>query len=177
MLMISSRGIAGLGAASPAITALQNALVALAQASGRPAINPGQVDGVLGPNTMNALAAGLQVAADKIPKDSVVTAVTFALALGSTSSQAIATVNTYAPQLTILIKTATAAYATGVLKPALAPVTDLLMMLPGTSAGAALPVLTPTPWYKTWWGIGAIAVGAIVAYKVFLSPKTTAQES
>jgi len=188
MLMFASRGVAGLGAASPAITNLQNALVALAQASGRPAINPGQVDGLLGPKTMMALAAGLQAAAEKIPKDTAATVASAALALGATTTQAINAVNTYAPQLTLIIKAATVAYTTGLVKPNTpAPVDDRftkfatmnIQRLPAGSynantdagAGPGAGISLATPWYKTWWGIGSLAVGAVALFILLTPPK------
>lgn len=185
MLMLTSRA-AGLGAAPPAITGLQNALIGLAQASGRPAIHPGTADGILGPKTMMAVTAGLQTAAEKIPKDSVVTAVSLALALGSTSSQAIAAVNNYASQLTTLIRAATAAYVSGLIKPptgSVPPGIDPQMAAliaagsgaqfyqQGAGANAGAGILVATPWYKTWWGMGGIAAFGALALYILLAPK------
>jgi hypothetical protein len=172
MLMLAPTpfGISGLGAASAAITQLQQALVGLAQASGRPAVNPGAVDGVLGTATMNAVAAGLQIASERVPQDKVVLALNAALTLGSGTTMAKNAVTSYAPQLTLVIKGVTAGMAAGVIPKGTAPTQytreDISIMT--TPGGGALA--TATPWYKTWWGIGAIAVGAFGAYKFLTTP-------
>jgi len=185
MLMFSS-GVAGLGAASAQITALQQALLALSQASGKPAINPGPIDGILSNQTMMAVAAGLQTAAAKIPQDTVMKIVSAALALGATTTQAKTTVTNYAVSITTVIKAATVAYATGLVKgstgTAVLPppvVIDPANIDWGTAkpASAITSFLTPTastPWYKQWWGIALIAVGALGAYKLLTAPKPTA---
>lgn len=179
MLMLSPLAGSDLGAASAAITQLQQALVGLAQTSGRPAINPGTIDGILGNNTMMAVAAAHQILAEKAPKDYLVLALNTALIFGSTTSQAKAVVTSYAPQLTIAIKAATAGYATGIIpKPSTTPPTQFLMydaqlLTPGGGGGGAAAAAA-TPWYKTWWGIGAIAVGAFGAYKFLTAPAKAA---
>ena len=48
-----------LGAPSPQVQSMQQALKALAQASGTPLIDPGPVDGVVGNKTVTAVLAGL----------------------------------------------------------------------------------------------------------------------
>jgi len=164
-----------LGAASAAIQSLQTALVGLAQASGRPAINPGPVDGILGDKTMLAVAAGLQAASERIPKDTAATVVSAALVFGATTSQAKTAVTTYASQLTVIIKAATAAYATGLIKnPSQFPIQTFAAQpsaLPGAGAGS---ILGTGPWYKTWWGMGAIVVGAFFVYRFLAEPSKAA---
>jgi len=176
MLMFNS-GVAGLGAASAAITSLQQSLLALAQVSGRPAVNPGPVDGVLGDQTMSAVAAGLQVAAEKIPQSETVRVISVALAFGATSSQAKTAVNNYASQLTILFKSAAAAFASGLVKPpTVTPATGTAakwFSLPSSSKTTAATTSTATakPWYTTWWGLAGITIGAFGLVYLLTAPK------
>lgn len=183
MLMYS----AGLGASAASITELQTALVGLAQASGRPAINPGPANGQLTDATMMALAAGLSAAAMKIPKSDVASAISIALTLGATTSYAKDAVDAAADQLVLVVRAATIAYATGLISAGLSP-QEQAAAAAAAQAKAQEDAITAAaqakaqadadaaaadaarPWYKTWWGVGGIAVAAVL----YLTWKPTA---
>lgn len=182
--LASPYGLTGLGATAAEITDLQKSLIDLAKASGRPNIHPGTVNGILTDSTMLAVAAGLQAAAQKIPKNTVASTISIALALGATSAQAKTAVSASAAQLTLIIRGATAAYATGLIKPGMsqAEIEAAAAAAAATAAAEAErakavaqaqaeAAYAARPWYTKWWGVGALVVGAYAAYLMRSTPK------
>jgi hypothetical protein len=134
---------------------LQVALVGLSNATKNPAINPGAQDGVLAnglppDRTMAAVAAAMGIINQHLPTWAGVT-LSIAMGVGATTATAKQAVLQYSSELrdAVLAATATAPYYTG------------SSAAPGSTAPSAAPVAPPAAWYTTWWGIGAIAIGAL----------------
>lgn len=146
-------GRAGLAGGNPAVSGLQTSLTALAQVTGRPAINPGAVDGLVGNKTMMAVIAGFNLIAEKLPSD-VRTALQIALLAGGMSDKAKELVTRFASQLDLATKAATLKYAGGAAAPA-APASSS----PSAPAASSAAV----SWAKSPFGMLAIGLGVIGA--------------
>src|SRR3990172_7957403 len=147
--------LAGFGAVattSDPIKRLQIALVNLSTATRNPGINPGSTSGTLvnglpDDRTMGAVAASMALINRKLPTWAAA-ALSIGLGLGALSDKAKQAVLAYASELqkATIAATITAPYYT----PAEAA--------PDTPTVPDVYAITG-PWYKTWWGIGAIAIG------------------
>ena len=150
--------LSGFGAApltSEALKKLQLALVALSDATRNPVIKPTNVTGTLtnglpDDRTMGAIAASMGLITPHIPKWVAVPLV-IAMGVGASTTTAKQAVLTYATELRAAVIAATAA----------AP----YYVKPEQPASTEIPQIFQTsgPWYKSWWGIAAIAVGVIGA--------------
>jgi hypothetical protein len=127
--------------------ALQQALTALAAATGNAGFDPGATDGMLvdGLPSTRVMSAVIQAMPYLKPKlGTALTAIlTIALAVGSTTTTAKQAVKDYMGPIAVAVATI-AALKGG-----------------GGSSGSALVAAETTPWYKTWWGAGGLAIGAI----------------
>ncbi len=154
--------ISGLGAvasASEPLKKLQLALVALSDATHNTAIKPTNVTGTLtnglpDDRTMVAVTASLGLISPHLPTWAAV-GLSIAFGVGGATATAKKAVLDYADPLrvAVLAATATAPYYT---------------KTPDTTSSdtkSDIPTIFQTtgPWYKTFWGIGAIAIGAIGA--------------
>lgn len=166
--MLGLRG-SGLGAASATVKTMQQALAAYATATGYPLANPGSADGIIGPQTRNAVLAVLP----RLPKlPSEVRSLLQYGAFASVVPEVAATIDRlivqYASEITVAIK--------------LLQVTQT----PSTPTGAGTTATTTTPmttspaassgspaWYKTGTGMAAIGVGAtaVLASALLLASK------
>jgi lysozyme family protein len=147
----------GLSGGSPAVSGLQQSLKALAQVTGRVAIDPGAVDGIVGPRTMTAVVAGFSFIAEKLPNEAKY-AIQAALVVGSTTAQAKELVTRYASQLDMATKAAILKYSGGGSQPT----------LPTTPTPASPPVPPPSPmpsaavsFLKTPFGMAAAGVSVL----------------
>lgn len=166
-----SYGMGGHLGGDPSVQQLQQALVNLAIASGRPAINPGPVDGVMNDATVGAVAASLSIITEELPSW-LYLALQAAFIAGSMTSKAKQIVTQYASQLTIAANTAAVKLRSSGGKGS--------MQTGWSSTGYETPaaqnfvtnILSPD-WYKTPIGIGVIALGLFAIYKFFIAaPKT-----
>ena len=144
-----------------AVEGLQKALVNLAQATQRPAINPGPVDGIVGSQTMAAVSAALGLLSEELP-NWLYLALQTAMIAGANTSQAKQFVTSYAPQLTIAANTAAVKFKTAapVVQPAATPANT-----------GFLSTIFPPGWYKRpslGWVI--VGIGAFAGYKLILAP-------
>lgn len=137
------------------VSGLQTALTNLAIATGRPAINPGKVDGVVGAPTVMAVIAASDLLSQQLGTTTFL-ALKAAIAAATLSSQAdaaaITGITALAGPLTVACNTLAIKYKQN---PAL--------------------VASLTPWYQTPIGIGVLILGAIVGYKVLFGDKTPAK--
>jgi hypothetical protein len=151
-LGVTAEEAAKIGVNATNIIALQKALKALSVAANNPMIDPGDATGLIGgyppDRTMAAVAASVNLIGPKLGTFTRA-ALAIALGVGASTTQAKQYVMTYAVELTRAVQAATIA-APYYVKPPAAP-------------AAETPTIFATsgPWYKTWWGIGAIAVGVI----------------
>lgn len=149
----------GLGVvqSTPAVAKLQVALAALAQVSGKPIINPGAPTGYVGPMTVNAVVASMGLLTKHL--GGIGGALSAGLAIYSIAdqAQAAALITQYASQLEQAARAATLAIAQG-------------QQSPTPEAGPLVPVTLAVPWYKTWWGISALAVGGVGLLALLLAP-------
>lgn len=151
---------------------LQRALANLAQATQRPAINPGQISGVVDDGTMMAIQASLGLLTEELPSWMYL-GLQAALMAGATTSTAKGYVGQYATQLTVAINTAA-------VKLKVNPPQGTVM----TWAGSPQPGVTTNPgflatlfapgWYKTPQGMLMIAIGLFIGYKFFVAPSNKA---
>jgi len=149
--------LAGFGAvatASDPIKRLQIALTNLSTATRNPGINPGSTSGMLvnglpDDRTMAAVAASLALVNRKLPTWAAV-ALSIGFGLGATSDKAKQAVLANASELQKAAILATIA----------APYYMPTEAAPETPTKPDVYAITG-PWYKTWWGIGAMAIGAI----------------
>ncbi len=148
------------------LKALQTALVNLSNATHNPAINPGTPSGALynglpDDKTMSAVAAALGLIGPKLPTWANVS-LSVAFGIGSMTDQAKQYVIDYSDYLTkaAIAATIAAPYYT---------------KTPETPQ-AQIPSIFATmgPWYQTWWGIGAIAVGALGVLSLLAARRRTA---
>lgn len=153
--------LSGFGATpttSEPLKKLQLALVALSDATHNPAIKPTNVTGTLtnglpDDRTMAAIAASLGLITPHIPKWAAVPLV-IAFGVGAATDTAKHAVLDYADDLrtAVIAATVSAPFYTK-------PPTQST----SSSSSADIPQIFQTsgPWYKTWWGAGAIAVGVL----------------
>lgn len=167
MLLASQNGvsvISGLGLSkyhrlglmgSGDIQALQQALVNLAIATGRPQINPGKVDGVVSAATVTAVVAAIDVLQPEMSETNfLILKASLAGAGAAAPTQAITVVTTLAVPLTVAANTAAVKYkTTGIMLP-----WDAGFFGPG--------------WYTTPAGIGLILIGAFIGWKL-LGPSSS----
>lgn len=154
------RLLAGLGATptnDAGLQKLQAALIGLANATANAAINPGVQDGALvnglpPDRTMAAIAAAMALITPHLPTWAGV-ALSVGFGVGATTTTAKQAVLDYSGPLrdAVIAATATAPYYNSTTAP---------------GATAPIPAIVPVPWYTTWWGIGAIAVGVIGAFSL-----------
>lgn len=136
------------------IQALQTALTNLATATGRPQINPGKVDGVVGTGTVMAVIAATDLLSEQLPTWAFLTlkAATAGAAVSKTvTAEAKKGIETLAVPLTIAANTAAVKFKQ---TPVVVPVASSGFFGPG--------------WYKTVPGMLLIAGVAFVGYKLLL---------
>lgn len=158
-----SRGMFGLSdlASSASVQQLQQALVNLAIATNRPAINPGAVTGTMNDQTVVAVSSAMSLLTEELPS-SIYLILQAGLLVGSATSQAKKLVEQYATQLTIAANAAAIKFKQQpvVVQPVIQPQTSFFgdLFAPG--------------WYKTPVGLVIIGVGAFALYKLFLAPRS-----
>jgi peptidoglycan hydrolase-like protein with peptidoglycan-binding domain len=152
-VLLGSRGL-GAAKAEPNVKTLQNALKGLSKATGNPGIDPGPVDGLVGPKLRNAVSQSMSYisgasSSSAISGIAALFGIAGLLAPAATVDQAI-----FAQSLTLAsaVNIATARYANA----------------PNTGAGAGAGTIPPpaakvTPWYATWWGAGGLILGGVGA--------------
>src|SRR5262245_21844604 len=136
------------------LKALQVALVNLSNATHNPAINPGTPSGALysglpDDKTMSAVAAAMALIGPKLPTWANVS-LSVALGLGASTDRAKQLVLDYAPYLKDAAIAATVAAPYYVKPPEQQPPSQIPQIFQ-----------TSGPWYKSWWGIAAIAIGGL----------------
>jgi hypothetical protein len=136
---------------------LQRALINLAQATQRPAINPGRVSGIVDDPTMTAVQAAVGLLSEELPTWAYL-GLQAALATGATTSTAKNFVTQYAAQLTVAMNTAAVKFKVN------APQGG--GMIPMGPQGFFVP-----GWYKTPAGMVLIGIAAFVIYKLFLQDR------
>lgn len=158
MLLTTNHGYLGL-AGSANVQQLQQALVNLAIATNRPAINPGPVTGEMNDQTVVAVSSAMGLLTEELP-GSVYLALQAGLLIGSATSQAKKYVEQYAPQLTIAANTAAIKFKQ---QPVAAQIP-----LPAMQTSFFGDLFAPG-WYTKPMGIAIIGIGAFVIYKLFFS--------
>lgn len=182
MLMTQPSRNGHLFGGDPNIESLQRALLNLSQASGRPAINPGAVTGVMNDATMAAVTAALGIITEELPSWMYL-GLQAALITGSLTSQAKEYVTRYAGQLAMAANTAASKLhppgGGGIRLPngtIVNPTVYGETLTP--SSGSILPStvsnLFAPGWYKTPFGIAVLLLIGFGAYKFFLAPPTRA---
>lgn len=150
-----------------AVQGLQQSLKSLAQVTGRTAIDPGAVDGIVGVRTMSAIVAAFNILAEKLPNEAKY-ALQVGLIVGGQTNQAKELVTRYASQLDMATKAAILKYATGggssVPTPT-APATPAPVPPPSPMPSAAVSFLK-TPMGMAAAGIGVLGVGFLL-YSIF----------
>lgn len=149
--------ISGFGATpttSEPLKKLQLALVALSDATKNPAIKPSNVAGTLtnglpDDGTMRSITAALGLITPHLPRAASIPLV-IAFGFGASTDTAKQAVLDYADYLRDAVVGATAA----------APYYNKADAAPAASTTPTIFASTG-PWYATWWGIAAIAVGAL----------------
>lgn len=162
-------GASGIGATGwPQIRSMQEALTALSQVTGNVNINPGSTNGFADTRTTTAVIASLGVIGKFLGSTTAgliqATAAIYSIA---DPEHLHGLILQYAPRIEQAARAAAIAYTQGGAVPAPAP-------------GPAVPTLPPTgatPWYKTWWGIGGIAVGGIGLLAIILAPPRRAAQA
>lgn len=162
-MLTLSNGVGAGGTGWPEIRGLQEALVSLSQVSGNIAINPGTPNGFPDSRLRNAVIASLGTL-DKFLGGGIAGTLKAGLAIASIANPDYADglILQYARQLEQAARAAALAVTTG---GAVAPV-------PG--APPYLPAPITAPWYKTWWGAGAIAVGVVGVIAIVAAPRKPA---
>jgi hypothetical protein len=159
MLLIGpaqSRNVFGLAGANPAVSGLQQSLKSLAQISGRPNIDPGTVDGVVGIRTMSAIVAAFGIISDKLPSEARY-ALQVGLIVGGQTTQARDLVTRYASQLDMAVKAAILKLAQGggAIPTPQTPAINQPVSPPAPQPNAAVSFL------KTPFGMIAAAIGVV----------------
>lgn len=191
MLILSNATTALRGSAS--VENLQRALKGYAQVTGNALLDPGVIDGVIGPKTLQAVSAVLPHIVNSINKTlSTALIVTLPLVAADPGMKDKATraIEQAAPEMTAAIIALTVKATTGSaptppklpqfqFQPIKATfiTPNALPSSTGSTPGAGLPVgpdpygsmMPGDPWYKTWWGMTAIGLGAVSAIVVALS--------
>lgn len=144
-------------AGSASVEQLQQALTNLAIATGRPAINPGKVTGVVDDQTMVAINAGMGLLTEELP-NWLFLALQAAMIVGATSSTAKKYVEQYAAQLTIAANTAAVKFKTTT------PVVPTTFVAQPTGLFATL---FPVGWYtRPSWGWLVVGGALFGGYKL-----------
>lgn len=149
--------INGFGAtptSSEPLKKLQLALVALSDATNNPTIKPSNITGTLtnglpDDRTMSAIAASMGLITPHIPKWAAVSLV-IGFGVGASTTTAKQAVIDYASDLTVAVKAATVSAPFYTKQPTAETPSDIPQIFQ-----------TAGPWYASWWGISAIAVGLI----------------
>lgn len=167
MLTLSSGIGAGTGTGWPEIRSLQQALVGLSQVTGNITINPGTPNGFPNAQLRNAVIAAMGTL-DKFLGAGVAGTLKAGLAIASIANPDYADglILQYARQIDQAARAATLAYTQGGAVAPPAPGATLPPMIPPGAAAA--------PWYKTWWGAGAIAVGVVGVVAILAAPRRPA---
>lgn len=159
-------GFGALPTVSEPLKKLQLALVALSDATRNPAINPGTTEGRLvnglpEDKTMGSIAASLGLITPHLPTWAAV-ALSIGFGVGASTDRAKQAVLDYADELrkAVIAATATAPFYT---KPPETPTPETPTIF-----------ATSGPWYKTWWGIGAIAVGVVGTISIVAASRRAA---
>lgn len=179
MLMTQPSRNGHLFGGDPNIESLQRALLNLSQASGRPAINPGAVTGVMNDATMAAVTAALGILTEELPSWMYL-GLQAALITGSLTSQAKDYVTRYAGQLAMAANTAASKLhpsSGGIRLPngtVVHPAAYTQTITADGNSGSILPTtvsnLFAPGWYKTPFGIAVLLLIGFGAYKFFLAP-------
>lgn len=151
-----------------AVQGLQQSLKSLAQVTGRAAIDPGAVDGIVGTRTMSAIVAGFNIIAEKLPAEAKY-ALQAALIVGGQTNQAKELVTRYASTLDMAVKAAILKYATGggssVPTPTQPAVNTAPVPPPSPMPSAAVSFLK-TPMGMAAAGVGVLGFGFLL-YSIF----------
>jgi len=159
---INGLGAPGLGAANASVEQLQRALVNLAVATGRPAINPGKVSGTIDDATMIALGAAIGLLSEELP-NYVYLPLQATLLVGVTNATAKQYVTQYAPQITVAINTAAVKFKTSTP----APTAGTVITQPAPVQPSLFDKLFPVGWYtRPSWGWLILAAGGFATYKL-----------
>lgn len=155
-------GLGDVATSDDGLKKLQVALVNLSNASHNPAINPGATDGVLvnglpPDKTMAAVSQALGLINQALPTWAAVS-LSIAFGVGVSTGTAKQAVLDYSADLTSATNAAAATAPFYASNPA----------APGTTP-ATTPTAPPPAWYTTWWGLGAIAIGALGVLSVLAS--------
>ena len=155
-------GLGDVATSDDGLKKLQAALVDLANATHNAAINPGATDGVLvgglpPDKTMAAISQSLGLINQALPTWAAVS-LSIAFGVGASTATAKQAVLDYSADLTSAVKAATATAPYYASSPSATP-----------DATSTTPTAPPPAWYTTWWGLGAIAVGALGLLSVIAS--------
>jgi len=151
---VTTRYLSGLGDANADISQLQTALKELARVTGRAGIDPGEATGIMNDATMRGIASAGSLITDELPSWLYVS-LQAALFAGSSSSFAQKQVTSFAHPIAAAVELATARYVSK----------------HPQQGGSGMPdtMIAEDPWYKTPIGIGGIALGAFLAWKLLLN--------
>lgn len=143
---------------SAEVQGLQQALTNLATATGRPQINPGKIDGIVGTQTVMAVVAATDLLSEQLPTWaylSLKAATAGASASSAVTAEAKKGIELLAAPLTVAANTAAVKFKT---------------QPPATTASSSF---FGPGWYKTPFGIALILGGAFVGYKLFFAKPAT----
>lgn len=163
--------LSGFGATpttSEPLKKLQLALVALSDTTHNAAIKPTNVSGTLtnglpDDRTMAAIASAMGLISPHLPTWAAV-ALSIGFGLGASTDTAKKAVLDYASELqkAVVVATTTAPFYT----PSQTP--------PDSSSSMPTIFQSTGPWYSTWWGVGAIAIGLIGGVSLVAAHRRTA---
>lgn len=164
MMLMMQPSLGGHLAGDPNIETLQRALTNLAQASGRPAINPGPITGALNDATMAAVSSALGIITEELP-GWMYLALQAAMIAGSTTSKAKQIVTQYASQLAMAANAAAVKMRPSTNVATFQPIhATMVTQAPTFWQSAFGPV-----WYKSPLGIALIGLGLFGFYKFFIA--------
>ena len=167
MMLMMQPSLGGHLAGDPNIETLQRSLTNLAIASGRPAINPGQVTGTMNDATMAAVSSALGILTEELP-GWLYLALQAAMIAGSTTSKAKAVVTQYASQLAMAANAAAVKMRPGSNIATFQPI-QATSIGPATTPTTFLQTMFGSPWYKSPLGIALIGLGLFGFYKFFIA--------
>lgn len=162
MLTLSYSGLAGTGNAS--VQKLQESLKALAAVTGKPLIDPGNADGVVGPRTANAVIASMGLLMQHLGSTGGILQAGLAIYSIADSARTYSLITQYASQLDQAARSAAVVWA----QQHGAPTTTTPVP---TGPTTPFPTAGGMPWWKTWWGIGGIAVGGLALVALIAAPR------
>ena len=149
---------------SASVKSMQQALSTYAQGTGFTAANPGKVDGIVGAQTVNAVIAVLPLLPG-MPSEIKTLAVLGPIIFSDPSAltKAKGFITQYSGKIRDgVIGLAAYQVITGnTPKPGITQLQPLLVT--AVQPGGYVPGVSPTPWYKTWWGIGGMVLGGTLA--------------